>query len=311
MNDIRVELGISTQSPFSLDTATNGGYVALNPCSPYLPIATNPDAISEWYGYCHTCPCPTATPTPLPATATPTPTRTPTPVPATATPTPTPLPATATPTPTRTPTPTSTPTPAPATATPTPTPTIVWYSYNLKYSDTSYTAACNSSLSQTVYSTCSTLTTGCIIYLDTNYTNVNHLYYADPLVISVRYGYTVNTDPKLLYTYIGAVNACSATPTPTPTPAPTPTPTPTTTGFYYIADRYNCTGTGNTCALVSSNICIKNTATVSTFNRYYLDNTGYTGDIFFVKSTTSSGACLNTSLDLTTITTSCNTLCAL
>lgn len=57
MNDIRVELGIPTQSPFSLDTATNGGYVTLNPCSPYLPSSTNPDTISEWYGYCHNCSC--------------------------------------------------------------------------------------------------------------------------------------------------------------------------------------------------------------------------------------------------------------
>lgn len=64
MNNIRGELGIPTQAPFALDTATNGGYVTLNVCSPYLPNPVNPDAISEWYGYCHTCSCtPSITPT--------------------------------------------------------------------------------------------------------------------------------------------------------------------------------------------------------------------------------------------------------
>ena len=54
MNQIRIELGISTQAPFSLDTAENGGYVSLNQCSPSLPFSGNPAAISEWYGYNHT-----------------------------------------------------------------------------------------------------------------------------------------------------------------------------------------------------------------------------------------------------------------
>lgn len=57
MNDIRVELGISTQSPFSLSGATMGYYVALNRCSQYSPNETTPYQISEWYGYCHTCYC--------------------------------------------------------------------------------------------------------------------------------------------------------------------------------------------------------------------------------------------------------------
>jgi hypothetical protein len=82
MNAIRIELGISTQSPFSLDTAENGGYVTINVCSPSRPSSGNPAAMSEWYGYDHTATC----------TPTPTPTHTPTPTP-TATPTPTPTPA--------------------------------------------------------------------------------------------------------------------------------------------------------------------------------------------------------------------------
>lgn len=57
MNDIRIELGIPTQSPFSLDTAENGSYVLLNQCSPSKPSSTNPASISEWYSYCHTCSC--------------------------------------------------------------------------------------------------------------------------------------------------------------------------------------------------------------------------------------------------------------
>ena len=76
MNDIRVELGISSQSPFSLDTAENGGYVTINVCSPSRPSSGNPAAMSEWYGYNHTATCtPTPTPTPVP-TNTPTPTPT-------------------------------------------------------------------------------------------------------------------------------------------------------------------------------------------------------------------------------------------
>lgn len=59
MNDIRVELGISSQSPFSLYTAESGGYVLLNQCSTYRPNGSTPDSISEWYRYNHTQQCPT------------------------------------------------------------------------------------------------------------------------------------------------------------------------------------------------------------------------------------------------------------
>ena len=57
MNDIRIELGIPSQAPFSLDTAENGGYVAINQCSPSRPSASNPATISEWYGYNHSAAC--------------------------------------------------------------------------------------------------------------------------------------------------------------------------------------------------------------------------------------------------------------
>lgn len=54
---IRTELGIPSQAPFSIDSAENGTYIALNTCSAYLPSPSNPAAISEWYGYCHSCVC--------------------------------------------------------------------------------------------------------------------------------------------------------------------------------------------------------------------------------------------------------------
>ena len=50
-NQIRIELGISTQAPFSIETAENGGYVALNKCAVPQPSPTNPASISEWWSY--------------------------------------------------------------------------------------------------------------------------------------------------------------------------------------------------------------------------------------------------------------------
>lgn len=57
VNQIRTELGISTQAPFALDVAAKSGYVAVNYCSPSFPSYSSPNAISEWYNYCHTCQC--------------------------------------------------------------------------------------------------------------------------------------------------------------------------------------------------------------------------------------------------------------
>lgn len=55
MNDIRVELGVPTQSPFSLDTARAGGYVTLNVYSPSTPPSTGEIDLTDWYNYCQTC----------------------------------------------------------------------------------------------------------------------------------------------------------------------------------------------------------------------------------------------------------------
>jgi hypothetical protein len=53
-NDLRVELGISSQSPFSITSASTGLYVAINTSSPSYPNSSAPHAISEWYSYNHT-----------------------------------------------------------------------------------------------------------------------------------------------------------------------------------------------------------------------------------------------------------------
>lgn len=50
-NQIRIELGISTQAPFSIETAENGGYVTINKCAYPTPNAANPASISEWWSY--------------------------------------------------------------------------------------------------------------------------------------------------------------------------------------------------------------------------------------------------------------------
>lgn len=53
-NDLRTELGIPSQTSFSITSAATGGYVAINQNSPSKPNSTAPHAISEWYGYNHT-----------------------------------------------------------------------------------------------------------------------------------------------------------------------------------------------------------------------------------------------------------------
>ena len=62
MYDIQVELGIGEGdpgfSPFGLNEARNGTYVALNPCSSYLPPSTGTVSLASWYGYNHTQSCP-------------------------------------------------------------------------------------------------------------------------------------------------------------------------------------------------------------------------------------------------------------
>ena len=54
LNSIKTELGIPSQAPFTLASASLGYYVAINQSSPSKPNSTAPHAISEWYGYNHT-----------------------------------------------------------------------------------------------------------------------------------------------------------------------------------------------------------------------------------------------------------------
>lgn len=54
MDDIRVELGVSTQTPFGLNEARSGNYAAINPNSTYKPPSSGTVSLSDWYGYNHT-----------------------------------------------------------------------------------------------------------------------------------------------------------------------------------------------------------------------------------------------------------------
>lgn len=53
-NDLRVELAVPSQAPFSITSASTGIYVTINTNSPNKPDASTPHAISEWYSYNHT-----------------------------------------------------------------------------------------------------------------------------------------------------------------------------------------------------------------------------------------------------------------
>ena len=55
MDDIRVELGVPSQSPFSMNVARQGGYVPLNIFSPSLPPYSGTVSLASWYNYCQTC----------------------------------------------------------------------------------------------------------------------------------------------------------------------------------------------------------------------------------------------------------------
>lgn len=50
---INSELGRTSNSTLSIDTAENGGYVPINPASYYKPSSTNPASYSEWRNYNH------------------------------------------------------------------------------------------------------------------------------------------------------------------------------------------------------------------------------------------------------------------
>ena len=57
MDMIRAELGVPAQSPFGLNQARSGVYVAINPCSTYKPPASGQVSLSDWYGYNQTQQC--------------------------------------------------------------------------------------------------------------------------------------------------------------------------------------------------------------------------------------------------------------
>lgn len=53
LNDINIELGRSSGTEISLDSAENGSYATINPYSCKKPSSTNPASVSEWRGYDH------------------------------------------------------------------------------------------------------------------------------------------------------------------------------------------------------------------------------------------------------------------
>jgi hypothetical protein len=54
---INLELGRSSNSNLSIDAAENGGYGAINTCSPSYPSGSNPASFSEWRNYNHGFAC--------------------------------------------------------------------------------------------------------------------------------------------------------------------------------------------------------------------------------------------------------------
>jgi hypothetical protein len=57
MSQINSELGRSSTSTISLDSAENGSYATINTCSSSRPSSSNPASMSEWYSYNHTASC--------------------------------------------------------------------------------------------------------------------------------------------------------------------------------------------------------------------------------------------------------------
>lgn len=57
LSQINTELGRSGSAYVSLDSAENGSYAAINNCSTYRPLSTNPASFSEWYRYDHSQSC--------------------------------------------------------------------------------------------------------------------------------------------------------------------------------------------------------------------------------------------------------------
>ena len=227
-----------TPTPTVTPTVTQTVTPTVTPTASVTPTVTPTESLTPTPTVTET-PLPSVTPTPtpteteiIPETPTPTPTGTPAETPA-ETPTPTPtetevIPETPTPTPTETEIVPETPTPT-ATPTPTVTPTsILSYNYcvgilgstNCCDAIVAYNADCPSPPSSThIYSTCSPLNVGCVMYLQSDLLN--------PLTLDT-WIYDGTTCWHVDITGTITESGSCVTPTPTPTETVTPTPTETT-----------------------------------------------------------------------------------
>lgn len=52
-NDIRIELGVGSASPFDIAGAAADNFGQIQNCQTPYPTAANPDSISEWWAYNH------------------------------------------------------------------------------------------------------------------------------------------------------------------------------------------------------------------------------------------------------------------
>jgi hypothetical protein len=253
-----------TQGSFNTNTLTNvGDTMTIQPSffdSNGTDLTSIIQLISVGDGIeIHKCNGLTPTPTPT-STVTPTPTETEV-IPETPTPTPT---ETVTPTVTPTITPTSeTPTPTPTvtpteTVTPTPTPTsILSYNYcigvgypvvNCCDAITVYNESCpnNEEDSSHLYSNCSSLDVGCIMYVDSA---LSYPYGANWIYDGVSCWLTDETG------MITESGSC-VTPTPTPTETVTPTPTETTPETPTPTPTATPTPTVTPTSILSYNYCV-------------------------------------------------------
>jgi len=119
-------------------------------------------------------------------------------------------------------------------------------------------------------------------------------------------GTLCNTTPyDTCYDACGTTPPASPTPSITPSITPTPTPTPSVVYELYSADRYDCSGVGNTCVFIET-LDIANPSVLNTGKFYYDSTNDY---IFNIVGAPIAGPYLYTSMSGIG-TNNCNLLCS-